>query len=59
MKHIHVDVQREYERWDQAHRKMTDAPPAEGHRYIQHALSLLDLLEPIAELHPIAKSEEA
>lgn len=34
---------------------MTDAPPSEGHYYIQHALNLLDLLKPISEIHPIAK----
>ncbi|KAF5320976.1 hypothetical protein D9619_000354 [Psilocybe cf. subviscida] len=51
-----VDVQQEYKRWNEAHEHMTDAPPSEGHPYIQHALSLLDLLEPIAELHPIAKA---
>ncbi|KAF5321499.1 hypothetical protein D9619_000349 [Psilocybe cf. subviscida] len=55
MKRSHVDVQQEYARWDKAHKQMTHAPPSEGHRYIQHALNLLDLLEPIAELHPVAK----
>lgn len=57
MKHTHADLKQEYERWDKAHKNMTDAPPSEGHRYIQHALDLLDLLEPIAEVHPIAKGE--
>ena len=58
MKRTHVDVQQEYARWDKAHKKMTDVPPIEGHHYIQHALDLLGLLEPIAEIHPIAKGEQ-
>lgn len=55
MKRIQLDVQQEYERWDIAHGKMTEAPPSDGHRYIQHALSLLELLQNVAEIHPVAK----
>ena len=50
-----MDIKQEYERWDKAHGRMANAPPADGHHYIQHALNLLDLLKPIAEIHPIAK----
>jgi hypothetical protein len=50
-----MDIKQEYERWDKAHERMANAPPSNGHHYIQHALNLLDLLKPIAEIHPIAK----
>jgi hypothetical protein len=47
----------EYEPWDRSHKSMKDSPPSEGRDYLKHAKSLLNLLEGIAEIHPIAKSK--
>lgn len=35
---------------------MKESPPSEGRDYLKHAKNLLNLLEGIAEMHPIAKA---
>jgi len=49
------DIKQEYELWNCSHKSMKESPPPEGRDYLKHAKKLLNLLEVVAELHPIAK----
>jgi hypothetical protein len=51
------NIQREYQSWDRSHKRMKESPPPDGRNYLKHAKNLLNLLEGLAELHPIAKGE--
>jgi len=51
------DIKLEYELWDRSHKSMKESPSSEGRDYLKHAKNLLNLLEGVAELHPIAKGE--
>ena len=52
-------IRLEYELWDRSHKSMKESPPSRGREYLKHAKNLLNLLEGIAEIHPIAKGEQA
>ena len=51
-------IRLEYELWDRSHKSMKESPPSRGREYLKHAKNLLNLLEGIAEIHPIAKGEQ-
>ena len=51
-------IKLEYELWDRSHKSMKESPPSGGRDYLKHAKNLLNLLEGIASLHPIAKGEQ-
>jgi len=53
------DIKQEYELWDRAHKSMKESPPPEGREYLKHAMKLLNLLQGVAELHPIAKGKQS
>jgi hypothetical protein len=44
-----------YAEWDKAHAHIKSVPPTQERDYIKHAANLLTLLEPVAEISPIAK----
>ena len=51
-------IKLEYELWDRSHKSLKESPPSEGRDYLKHAKNLLNLLEGISEIHPIAKGEQ-
>ena len=52
------DIKLEYKLWDRSHKNMKESPPSEGRDYLKHAKNLLNLLEGVGELHPIAVNSE-
>ncbi|KIM37236.1 hypothetical protein M413DRAFT_448725 [Hebeloma cylindrosporum] len=44
------------QRWEEIHSRIIKEPPREGREYINHALKLVSFIEPISEVHPVAKA---
>ena len=49
------DIEREYQLWAKAHKRIKEGPAQDGRDYVKHAKSLLPILDAFSELHPIAK----
>ncbi|KJA23767.1 hypothetical protein HYPSUDRAFT_66143 [Hypholoma sublateritium FD-334 SS-4] len=50
------DIEREYQLWAKAHKRIKEGPAQDGRDYVKHAKNLLPILEALSELHPIAKA---